>query len=108
MASASGGALYLGGSTSNQVVRRNTFVRNYTDGAGIGAALRVHCWTCDLTENTFVGNGVQIDWSPGGAAVRVDGGTVTIRRNIIADSYGDSAIGRFGGLQRPGTTRWQR
>ncbi len=97
MSSASGGALSLNGFTSNQVVRRNTFVRNFTGPVGSGGAIYVHCWTCDISENTFVASGRGVNTSLGGACLFVEGGTVTIRRNVIADSYGDSAIGRFGG-----------
>ena len=43
--------------------------------------------------NTFYGNGQQYDWHNAGSSITVDSGDVTLRRNVIAGSTGDQAVG---------------
>lgn len=89
------GAIATGGADANQVIRNCTFL-NSSGAHGEGGALRLFGWTILVQGNTFFGNRVSLDWSPGGSAVFFLGGNAVFRENAIVANVGDQAVGVSG------------
>ncbi|MFN8177684.1 MAG: right-handed parallel beta-helix repeat-containing protein [bacterium] len=96
-AGASGGALALWGSQSDETVRNCTFVENYTNVQGEGGAIIASGHLIVIEGNTFFGNAQAQAATRAGASITVESGTVTLRRNVIAASSGDTAVGLYQG-----------
>lgn len=90
------GAVLLGGlQTVSLTVQDNTFVSN-SAGRGPGGGLWVAAPNALVAGNTFWGNGIDLNWSTGGAAVFFELGG-ELRNNVIVGSTGDEAVGMFSG-----------